>query len=207
MVVKDIEIIRTRNVTKAEIKELLPFKIGDNLLRVNLSEAEYEIKKLKPELKDIIINRGWKKIKVKLYEKTPEAFVMNSGSLFGIDFDNKLFPLRGFMNIMKLPKLFYKSNLERKELLNFIERFKPVCGDYLSKVSEMRFGNTKDLIFVMRNNTLVFWGKERPECLAYKFKRFQKVYLDAVSKHKKLEYIDMTLYDLGRAVVKPVVLD
>ncbi|MDR1401049.1 MAG: FtsQ-type POTRA domain-containing protein [Endomicrobium sp.] len=207
MIIKKIEVVGTKNITKAEIKELLPFRVGDNLLRVNLSEAEYEIKKLKPELKSVIINRGWQKIKVRFYERTPEAFIMSSGKLFGVDSDNKSFPLRGFMNTMKIPKLFYKSNSERRELLNFIKRFKPICGDYLSSVSEIRFNNAKDLVFVMRDDTLVFWGKEeRPECLPCKFKKFQSVYLDALSRHKRLEYIDMTLYDFGRAVVKPIVL-
>ncbi|GMO66042.1 MAG: hypothetical protein Nk1A_3600 [Endomicrobiia bacterium] len=207
IIIKNIEVIRTKNITKAEIKELLPFKVGDNLLKINLSEAEYEIKKLKPELKNVIINRGWQKVKVRLYERIPEAFIVNSGKLFGIDFDNKSFPLRGFMNTLKIPKIFYKSNSERKELLNFIKRFKPICGDYLNNVSEIKFNNNKDLIFVMCDNTLVFWGKERPECLAYKFKKFQKVYLDAVSKYKRLEYIDMIFHDIGKAVVKPAVLD
>lgn len=207
IIIKNIEVIRTKNITKSEIKELLPFKVGDNLLKINLSKAEYEIKKLKPELKNIIINRGWQKIKIRLYERTPEAFLVNSGKLFGVDFDDISFPLRGFMNTIKVPKLFYKSNFERKELLNFIRRFKPICGNYLNDIYEIKFNNTKDLIFVMCDSTLVFWGKGRPECLAYKFKKFQKIYLDAVSKYKRLEYIDMTLHDIGKVVVKPIVLD
>jgi len=203
IIIKDIEVVRTKNVTKAEIKELLPFKIGDSLLKIDLSEAECEIKKLKPELKNIIINRGWQKVKVKLYERTPEAFVVEGEKVLGIDFDDTPFPLRGFMSIMKVPKLFYKSNSERKELLSFIKRFKSICGDCLANISEIKFNNTKDIVFVMRDNTLVFWGSERAECLSHKFKKFQKIYLDATSKYKQLEYIDMTLYDFGKAVVKP----
>jgi cell division protein FtsQ len=208
IIVKSIEVVRTKNITKAEIKELLPFKVGDNFFKVNLSEAECEIKKLKPELKNVTIRRGWQRIKVEAYERIPEAFVVSSGKLFGIDFDGICFPLRGFMNAVKVPKLFYKSDYERKKLLNFIKRFKSVCGgNYLNNVNEMRFNNTKDLIFIMSDNTRVLWGKERSECLAYKFKKFQKVYLDALLRYKRLEYIDMTLYDIGRVFVKPIVLD
>jgi cell division protein FtsQ len=203
MTIKDIEIVKTKNITKAEIKELLPFKIGDNLLKINLSEAKHEIKKLKPELKNIVISRGWQKIKIRLYERTPEAFVTECDKIFGIDFDDTPFPLRGFMSKMKVPKLFCKSDSERKELLSFIKRFKSTCGDYISNISEMKFSNTKDIVFIMRDNTLVFWGNERPEDLSHKFNKFQKIYLDAISRYKRLEYIDMTFYDFGKAIVKP----
>ncbi|MDR3256144.1 MAG: FtsQ-type POTRA domain-containing protein [Endomicrobium sp.] len=206
MIVKDIEIVGTKNVTKAEIKELLPFKIRDNLLKINLSEAENEIKKLKPELKNIIISRRWQKVRIKLYERTPEAFIMYNDEMLGIDFDDSSFPLRGFMSTMKVPKLFYKSADERKELLRFIKRFKSVCGDFLDNISEIKFSNTGDIIFVMHDNTVVFWGiDERPEHLPHKFEKFQKVYVDAMSKYKQLKYIDMTLYSSGRAIVKPIV--
>ncbi|MDR3275507.1 MAG: FtsQ-type POTRA domain-containing protein [Endomicrobium sp.] len=207
IVVKNIEVIGTKNVTKAEIKELLPFKIGDNLLRINLSEAEDKIKILKPELKNILISRRWQKVKVKLYERTPEAFVICENELFGIDFDDTPFSLRGFMSTMKVPKLFYKSDSEIKELLNFIKRFKAVCGDFIENICEMKISNTGDIVFVMRDNTVIFWGNESNEHLSNKFKKFQKIYIDAISKYKHLEYIDMTLYGFGRAVVKPIKCD
>jgi len=204
VVIRDIEVVGTKNVTKAEIKELLPFDTGDNLLKIDLSEAENEIKKLKPELKDIVIKRGWQKVKVKLYERTPEAFIMQGEEILGIDFDDAPFPLRGFMSALKVPKLFYKSRTERKELLNFIKKFKSVSGDYISNISEIKFTSAKDIVFVTRDNTVIFWGDGRTECLSDKFNKFQKICLDAVSKYKQLEYIDMTLYDFGKAVVKPV---
>jgi cell division protein FtsQ len=204
MIVKDIEVVGTKNVTKTEIKELLPFKTGDNLLKINLSKAEEEIKRLKPELKNITINRSWQKVKIRLYERTPEAFVMRGDAVFGIDFDDNLFPLRGFMGATKVPKLFYRSDVERKKLLSFVKSFKPVCDDFLSDVSEMKFSGTGDVIFVTRGNTVIFWGDTRQDVLAYKFNRFQKIYTDAISKYKHIKYIDMTLYDFGRVIVKPI---
>ena len=203
-IVKNIDVVGTTNITKAEIKELLPFKIGDNLLKINLSEAENEIKNLKPELKNIIINRRWQKVKVKLYERTPEAFIVHDDVMQGIDFDDSPFPLRGFMSTMKVPKITYNSRDERKQLLDFIERFKVVCGKFLNNIVEMKFENTGDIVFIMDSNTKVFWGKEVPEHLSSKFRKFQKVYIDAMAKHKQLEYIDMTFYSSGRAIVKPL---
>jgi cell division protein FtsQ len=204
IIVKNIEVIGTKNVTKAEIKELLPFKIGDNLLKIDPSKAENEIKKLKPELKNIVISRRWQKVKVRLYERTPEAFVVCGGVLFGIDFDDKPFPLRGLMNTMKIPKIIYKFSDKRKQLLNFIKRFNSVCGDFLINISEIKLSGTDDIIFIMDDNTIIFWGKEMPEHLAYKFKKFQKIYADAMTKYKRIKYIDMTLYHLGRVTVMPI---
>jgi|LQAB01.1.fsa_nt_gi cell division protein FtsQ len=204
IIVKNIEVVGTKNITKTEIKELLPFKTGDNLLKINLSKAEDEIKKLKPELKNIIINRSWQKVKIKLCERVPEAFVMCGDSVFGIDFDDNIFPLRGFMSATKVPKLFYRSDVERKKLLNFVKSFKAMCGDFISDVYEMKFSGTGDVIFVTHGNTVVFWGDGGQDFLSHKFNRFQKIYADAISKYKQIEYIDMTLYSFGRVTVKPV---
>ncbi|WP_015423642.1 cell division protein FtsQ/DivIB [Candidatus Endomicrobiellum trichonymphae] len=204
IIVKSIEVVGTKNVTKTEIKELLPFETGDNILKINLSKTENEIKRLKPELKSIMINRSWQKVKIKLCERTPEAFVMQGDTVFGIDFDDNPFPLRGFMNAEKVPKLFYRSDVERKKLLSFIKSFKPMCGDFLSDVSEMKFSGAGDIIFVTHGNTVVFWGDGEPNVLSHKFNRFQKIYSDAMSKYKQIECIDMTLYSFGRATVKPV---
>ncbi|MDR1417594.1 MAG: FtsQ-type POTRA domain-containing protein [Endomicrobium sp.] len=204
MTIKDIKIVGAKNVTKTEIRELLPFNIGDNILKINLSQAENEIKKLKPELKNIIMHRAWQKVQVKLYERIPEAFVVNNDELLGVDFDDTPFPLRGFMSAMKVPKIIYTTDKERKQLLDFIKRFKNICGDFLSNILEIKMSNTGDIIFVINSNTVVFWGDEMPERLYNKFKKFQKIYVDAMSKYKNIEYIDMTLYSLGRAVVKPV---
>ncbi|MDR0398949.1 MAG: FtsQ-type POTRA domain-containing protein [Endomicrobium sp.] len=203
IIIKDINIVGAKNITKAEIKELIPFKIGDNLLKVKLSETESEIKKLKPELKNIVINRRWQKIKIKLYERTPEAFVMQNGEIRGIDFDDKPFPLRGFMSEMKIPKIVYKNDEERKRLLDFIKRFKFVCDGFLDNILEMRINNTDDIIFVTADNMTIIWGEEMPEHLPNKFKKFRKVYEDAISRYKQIEYINMNLYSSGRIIVKP----
>ena len=204
MIIKGIDIVGAKNITKTEIKELIPFKIGDNLLKVKLSETESEIKKLKPELKNIVINRRWQKIKIKLYERTPEAFVMQNGEMHGIDFDNKPFLLRGFMSEMKVPKIIYKNDEEKKRLLDFIKRFKAICGGFLDNILEMKINNTDDIIFITVDNTAIIWGEEMLEHLPNKLKKFRKVYEDAMSRYKQIEYINMNLYLSGRIIVKPV---
>ncbi|MDR1695778.1 MAG: FtsQ-type POTRA domain-containing protein [Endomicrobium sp.] len=205
MTIRDIEISGCKNVTKSEIRELLPFKVGDNLLKIDLSEAENEIKKVKPELKNISINRRWQKVTVKLYERTPEAFVAGKDGILGVDFEDRPFPLRGFMSGMKVPRLNCKTDVGRGELLNFVKAFKPVCKDFLDNIEEIKFGTYGDIVFVMHDGTVVYWGDARKERMERRFDKFGKIYVDAMSKHKKVEFIDMTYYDSGRALVKPVI--
>ncbi|MCL2390373.1 MAG: FtsQ-type POTRA domain-containing protein [Endomicrobia bacterium] len=203
MTIKDIEITGCKNVTKSEIRELLPFKIGDSLLKIDLSDAENEIKKVKPELKDISINRRWQKVRVKLYERTPEAFLASGRDILGVDFEDRPFPLRGFMSGMKIPKIICKTDAERSELLNFIKSFKPVCKDFLDNIEEIKFGSYGDIVFITHDGALIYWGDARKERMERRFDKFRKIYVDAMSKYKKVEFIDMTYYDSGRAVVKP----
>ena len=203
IMVKEIDVTGCKNVTKTEIKELLPFKIGDNLLKINLSEAEEEIKKVKPELMDISINRRWQKVRVKLYERTPEAFVMSGGEMMGVDFENKPFPLRGFMSGMKIPVIKYKLEDERGDILNFIKIFKPACDDFINNIAEIKYSNSGDIVFTTNDGIVIYWGDERHEYIKHKFDKFRKIYADAVTKHKDIEHIDMTFYGLGKAVVKP----
>ncbi|MDR2192173.1 MAG: FtsQ-type POTRA domain-containing protein [Endomicrobium sp.] len=202
-VIKDIEISGNKNLSKAEIKELLTFKIGDNILKSDLSGAEKIIKDLKPELKEISVKRGWQKITVKLYERTPEAFVLNGKELCGIDFEDKIFPLRGYMYSMQVPEIICKTAQERADLLKFIKIFKPICKDFIGNIAEIKYGLAGAIVFKLRDETDVFWGDTREQQLARKFDKFGKIYIDAKAKHKQIEYIDMTFYGSGRAVVKP----
>ncbi|MDR1941620.1 MAG: FtsQ-type POTRA domain-containing protein [Endomicrobium sp.] len=201
--IKEIDVSGAKNVSKAEIKALLPFKVGDNILKADLSAAEDEIKKLKPELRDISVNRRWQRVNVRLYERTPEAFVLKGKEIFGIDFDDKPFPLRGFMSAMKIPEIECQSLQERAELLKFVQTFKAVCKDFLDGVAAVKFGVSGDVVLKMRDGTEIFWGEDRAQWISHKFDKFQKIYVDAKARYSDIEYVDMTLYDYGRAVVKP----
>ncbi|MDR1195676.1 MAG: FtsQ-type POTRA domain-containing protein [Endomicrobium sp.] len=203
MTIKEIDVIGCKNVTKAEIKELLPFKIGDNILEVNLSETEDKIMEVKPELKDISINRRWQKVRVKLYERSPEAFVVSGKDVLGIDFEDKPFPLRGFMSGMKIPTIKYKNEAERSAILKFIKIFKPVCDDFLDNIAQIKYSNSGDIVFTTYDGTVIYWGEERPEHMAHKFDKLLKIYADAATKYKEIELIDIGFYESGKAVVRP----
>ncbi|MDR1928568.1 MAG: FtsQ-type POTRA domain-containing protein [Endomicrobium sp.] len=205
IIIKDIEIAGSKNITKAEIKELLPFKIGDSFVGINLSKTGEEIKKIKPELKNIVIIPGWHKIKIKFYERIPEAFVLYNNKIFGVDFDNVIFPLRGFMNKIKVPVIIYKSAYERRLVLDFIKKFKAISGSFFFSVLDVKFNNIGDVVFTIKNNTTVIWGDWMYENLLNKFRKFMRIYNDATSKYRKIEYIDMSFYSYGKAIVKPII--
>jgi cell division protein FtsQ len=204
-IIKEIDVIGCKNVTKAEIKELLPFKVGDNILKINLSEAEDKIMEVKPELKGISINRRWQKVRVKLYERSPEAFVVSGKDVLGIDFEDKPFPLRGFMSGMKIPTIKYRNETERSSILKFIKIFKPVCDDFLDNIAEIKYSNSGDIVFTTYDGTVIYWGEERPEHMTRKFDKLLKIYADAATKYKEIELIDIGFYESGRAVVRPAV--
>ena len=68
----------------------------------------------------------------------------------------------------------------------------------------MKINNTDDIIFITVDNTAIIWGEEMLEHLPNKLKKFRKVYEDAMSRYKQIEYINMNLYLSGRIIVKPV---
>jgi cell division protein FtsQ len=142
-------------------------------------------------------------VRVKLYERTPEAFVEHNGEMMGVDFDDKPFPLRGFMGGMKIPVIAGKTEDERKNIVKFIGVFKNVCGDFFDNIAEIKYSNSGDIVFKTYAATVIYWGDERAEHMRHKFDKLQKIYADAVTKHKEIEYLDMTYYGLGKAIVKP----
>jgi cell division protein FtsQ len=203
-IIKDIEIVGGKNVTKTEIRELLPFKAGDNIIKVNLSQARDEIKALKPELKNIKISRQWQKVYIKLYEREPEAFVQENGVTAGIDFENTPFPLRGYMSESLVPELAYKTLDGRAFLIKFVKALKTAgAKDFLTRAQTISLGSSEGVTITMRDGTMVFWGDVDFSLVARKFKKAKEVYKKAISSYGAIDYIDMSFYDDGRALVKP----
>ncbi len=202
--IQNIEITGHKNVTQVEIKELIPFKTGDNLFKVNLSDAENKIKILKPELKDITMLRRWKKILIKLKERQPEVFIMQGESLVGLDFDNITFGLRGHMFDMKIPLLRYTTNEEKLKLLEFVKLLKPHAKDFISKITEVKFGDVDDIILLIDGKTIVYWGEfSKPE-IKNKLKKMLVVFEDATKKYADIEYIDLTFLEKDKILLKPM---
>ncbi|GAB1401667.1 hypothetical protein MASR1M68_05780 [Elusimicrobiota bacterium] len=202
--IQNIEITGHKNVTQVEIKELIPFKTGDNLFKVNLSDAENKIKILKPELKDITMLRRWKKILIKLKERQPEVFIMQGESLVGLDFDNITFGLRGHMFDMKIPLLRYSTNEEKLKLLEFVKLLKPYAKDFMAKITEVKFGDVDDIVLLIDGKTIVYWGEFNKAEIKNKFKKMLIVFEDATKKYANIEHIDLTFLEKDKILLKPL---
>ncbi|MDR2860268.1 MAG: FtsQ-type POTRA domain-containing protein [Elusimicrobiota bacterium] len=206
--IKDIEVVGTQNISQSEIKNLLPFQIGENIFTADLSDLEDEIKQVKPEIKRISINRklfdgGLSKITVSIEERIPQAFIKTANGLKGIDFDNKQFPLRGDMKNMKMPVISYKNDKEIALILDFLETIKPSSEDLFDSIREVRIIDADDIAFTDDRGTFIYWGAVNDEKISDKLKIFNKIYADAKNKYDKIDYIDMTFYITGRAIIKP----
>ncbi|MDR3050062.1 MAG: FtsQ-type POTRA domain-containing protein [Elusimicrobiota bacterium] len=202
MLIKTIEINTTQNITKAEIKALLPFKEGDSIIAVDLNMAEKEISKTKPELKSISIRRGWHKISIKAQERTPEAFVRKNNSLMAIDSDGAIFPLRGFMSSIKVPTISYNDEKDKERVLNFILSVKSIDKSFFDGISDIKLNDFQDFTFITNENAAIFWGNADDEDLANKISLFKKTFVEAKSTNKKIVSIDMSLYKLNRMPAK-----
>jgi len=200
--ITSIEIKGTQNITQAEIRELLPFDIGDSLLAVNLSKTERDIKDIKPEIKNIKIYRGWKKVKIKVYERVPEAFIVSSGTMLGVDYDNKPFPLRAFSSAAQVPVIRFVDAKDISTALRFLKFFKPLCKEFITKIKEVKADGYKDIYFTTDDGILVCWGDGEPEKLKTRFEKFEKIYEDIKQKNLSVKSVDMSYYEIGRAVVK-----
>lgn len=204
--IETIEIVGYQNITQVEIKELIPFETGDNLFKVNLSDAEDKIKILKPELKDITMLRRWKKVLIKLKERQPEVFIMQGDSLIGLDFDNISFGLRGHMFDMKIPILRFTTNEEKLKLLEFVKLLKPYTKDFIQKITEVKFGDVDDIILLIDGKTIVYWGEFNKPEIKNKIKKMLIVFEDATKKYTNLDYIDLTFLEKDKIIVKPAVV-
>ncbi|MEA5001794.1 MAG: FtsQ-type POTRA domain-containing protein [Endomicrobiaceae bacterium] len=208
--IEDIDVKGCNNVTKTEIRELVPFKIGDNLFKIDLTRAEKEMQKCKPELKDISMSRNWmsKKVVIAIKERKPEVFILQDNEIIGLDFDNKSFALRGNMFDMKLPVLSYSTPEERASLLNFIKIFKPYTKDLMPRITEIKYGEADDVIFMIDNKISIFWGIPKEKDIKEKVKKLEIVLEDSLKRYNAVDYIDLTLLDENKdkIIVKPAVV-
>ncbi len=205
--IDDIEVVGCGNVTETEIKNLIPFKVGDNMLKICLASTKAQLQDQKPELKNISLKRSWKdkKIIISLEERTPEVFILKDGNKIGLDFDNKPFSLRGNMFDMKIPVLTYYTEQEKKSLLNFFEQFKIYMAEYIPFITEIKFGETEDIILNLDDKT-VCWGQIQYKKTEEKADKLKTVLKDLSDKNINAKYIDLSLIDdnKDRIIVKIV---
>ncbi len=205
--IDDIDVVGCGNVTETEIKKLIPFNVGDSMLKICLASTKAQLQEEKPELKNISLKRDWKekKIIISLEERTPEVFILDGDNKIGLDFDNKPFPLRGNMFDMKIPVLTYSDEQEKKTLLNFFEQFKTYMTDFIPAITEIKFGETEDVILNMGDKT-VCWGHIQYKKTEEKTDKLRFVLKDLTERNINAKYVDLSLMDNNkdRIIVKVV---
>ena len=193
-----IEITGCNNIAESEIKELIPFQLGDSSFAVRLGQVEKDLKEFKSELKDISMYRtNWgKKIVVSLTERLPEVFINIDDKKLGLDFDNKPFNLRGNMASMSIPTLVFNTDDERKDLLSFYHKIKPKLNEYISDITEIKYGEVEDIVLTLNQKTDIYWGQPKDKNLDDKSSKLLQVLSFLHSNNtKEVESIDLSFID------------
>lgn len=209
--IDSIEITGCQNVTESEIKQLIPFQIGDSLVKIDLSSSEKELKEYKPELKNVSMNRKWKekKVLVALQERLPEVFIYdNDENKIGLDFDNKPFNLRGDMSTMKVPILLCNNEQERANLLSFFKKIKFYLSDLVPEMENIKYGEVEDIILIMKDKTKIYWGLPKDNKIKEKSEKMLSILKDLSKKYDSIDYIDLSFLDNNKdkVIVKPSIV-
>jgi cell division septal protein FtsQ len=201
--IEGIELSGSKNVLRGEILALLPFEIGDNIFSQDLAKAEKDVLKLRPELKEINIKRGFKKIVIKIRERTPVGFVNINGKRLGIDSDNVPFPLRGEFAKANFPEVSARNDFDRKEIIEFIEIFSKEAEEYFAKSILFYFESVDDAAVKLSDGTRIIWGKVEKDKFDIKLRKMKEVLDDALKRFNKIDYVNLNYLDSGRVLVKP----
>lgn len=201
--IKKIEVRGNKNVSESEIIALLPFREGDNIFKVWLSEARKNLASCKPELKKISLGRRWQKIVVDLTERVPVACVTLEGQRLGLDDDNLPFPLRGQYYREQLPEVTSTVPAERAEALRFIKAFAPAARNVYDGLAGLYVEPFNTIVLDMRDGTRIYWGPLEKDKLRPKLERLAQILEDSKSRFTGLEYVNLNYFDDGRIIVKP----
>lgn len=201
--IQKVEVRGIKNLAQGEITTLLPFRNGDNMFSVDLSDCEDNIAKVKPELKKVSINRGWHKIVVTVEERRPVACFTLAGTRLGLDNDNKPFPLRGNWAKEFLPEIMSPLEQERGTVLSFIKAFPPKAKDYFSGIIKFYVQPVDRVILEMKDGSKIYWGPFERSKVDIKLKKLLQVLRESSGKYSVLEYVNLSFFDDGRILIKP----
>jgi cell division septal protein FtsQ len=201
--IRRIEITGIRDTSESEIISLLPFRPGDNLFKVWLSETERNLRQCKPELKDISVSRRWQKILVSVREREPIACTYIDGRRMWLDDDNIPFPLKGHLIKASLPEIVTKNEAERREMVRFVRIFSAEAKDLFPRIVRLYPEPVEDVVFELDDDLRIYWGTTEKEKIKLKRERLAQVLADARGRFQGIEYVNLCYMDDGRVLVKP----
>ncbi|MCX5778820.1 MAG: FtsQ-type POTRA domain-containing protein [Elusimicrobia bacterium] len=201
-VIRSIEVRGGKNVTQSEIRALLPFRVGDNMFRIGVSEAENDIRQCKPELKSIHISRRWKSVVVHIAERIPLVTMAVGAQRQGLDEDNIPFPLRGRLSPASLPEISAAEPDMRLGMLQFAKTLSRSAGDIFAKTQWLSLDGDQ-LIVGLAGNTKILWGPMDAGAFSGKLQRMRQVLADGAARFSDIEYVNLLFFDDGRILLKP----
>jgi cell division protein FtsQ len=202
--IRKIDIEGNHNVTSNEVIALLPFREGDNLFQVGLSEASDNVRQCKPELKNIALCRRWQRVLIKIDERLPLACVTVDGQRMGIDEDNVPFPLRGRLSREPLPEIIGTPDTDRQTIVKFIKMFASESKEMSGRIARLQLEPVDDIVFETNDNLKVYWGQAEKDKIKPKLKRLAQVLADAKTRFAGVEYVNLCFFDDGRIIIKPL---
>jgi len=200
---REIKILGAKNVSKSEIAALLPFRQGDNLFDIWVSEAERNLSQCKPELENISVRRGWQKVTVSFDERVPIAYVFIDGEKLGVDVKNKIFPLRGGFTKKSLPKIACSDAEQRMAVIKFIVQYKSLAKDSFKDTVGVGIEQDGCIYFDLAEGPRVMWGVPDRDILKEKYGKLKYVLEDSKAKFSRLEYVNLNFFEQGRIIIKP----
>ena len=208
--IRSIEVSGMKNIAEKEIQTLLPFRVGDNMVRVWFSAPGAALKKAKPELKSVSITKTLHSVKVEVNERIPIARVFENGANLGIDGDNQPFPLRGSWaeeGVEILPEVAVAVSSDRKKLMFFIETLHRDQSSFYAEIRCFKWEHADTIVMQTKKGVNIYWGPPQPAVISEKMVQLAKVKEDALHRASQgLEYINLCYVDDGRVIVKPAKL-
>jgi len=201
--IKTIDIRGAKNISSSEISALIPFREGDNLFAAPVSATEENLRQCKPELKKLWVSRTWKGIVIKFEERLPVAFTRIDGERFGLDDDNKPFPLRGMFARKPLPEIVSQDECGRRLALDFIKAFAPKAKDVYAKITRFYSEPAGSVAFDIDGGMKIYWGVPDAGKIEQKLNKLNQVLFDAGERFGAVEYVNLCFFDDGRIIVKP----
>lgn len=201
--IDEIEIDGCENITKSEIIKILPFQVGESLLKIEVSDAKKNLEKNKQELKDISISRKWfdKKVVISFKERVPEVFINIKDKKMGLDFDNKPFDLAGNMSYVAVPTIIFKNDKERNILLTFFKNAKEYINDLIPRITEIKYGDIDDINLTLDDNINIYWGLPKENKIEDKSYKLQKILDDLEKRKTAVQSIDLSFIDENKDMV------
>lgn len=197
--IKQIEIEGLKSIQKEKFLELLPVKIGTNLLETYFSRLEQKLIAVLPIIKHIKIKRTFPdKIKFIITEREPIGIIEKNSKLLAIDDESVCFS--SGREITNLPKLIIDTLEMRHSAVKLLKLLKEKDKNIYFTI--LKLYNLDDtFVLVLKNNLKLFWGST--DTVSTQLKYLNRVLQDATSKFKNIEYIDLRLFKYGRIILKP----